>query len=79
MRPVWLLSALLCFAAAEIATGQEPPALAVAVAADARLRNPPAEAPYMYEPGAQFGITRPDIFWFEYGVRGRPPAPVTAR
>ncbi len=65
MRSVWLLSALLCFAAAEIAAGQEPPALAAAVAADARLRTLPAEAPYMYAPGACLGITRPDTFWLE--------------
>ena len=35
------------------------------VVADARLRNLPAEAPYMYEPGAYLGITRPDTFWLE--------------
>ncbi len=33
------------------------------VAADPRLRNLPAEAPYLYEPGAYFGIYRPDTFW----------------
>jgi hypothetical protein len=47
MRPVLLLSALLCFAT------------------NGRLRNLPAVAPYMYEPGAYFGITRPDTFWLE--------------
>jgi peptide/nickel transport system substrate-binding protein len=35
------------------------------VAADARLRNLPAVAPYMYEPGAYLGIIRPDTFWLE--------------
>ncbi len=79
MCPVWLLSALLCFAAAEIAASEEATVLAAGVAADVRWRNLPAEVPYMYKPGAYLGITRPDTFWFEYGVRGRPPAPVTAR
>ncbi len=35
------------------------------VASAARLRNLPERAPYMYEPGAYFGIFRPDTFWFE--------------
>ena len=34
------------------------------VVADARLRNLPLKAPYLYEPGAYFGITRPDTYWF---------------
>jgi peptide/nickel transport system substrate-binding protein len=34
------------------------------VIASAALRNLPAEAPYLYEPGAYFGITRPDTYWF---------------
>jgi hypothetical protein len=38
------------------------------VAADERLRNLPAEAIYNWEPGAQFGIYRPDSFWFENGA-----------
>jgi peptide/nickel transport system substrate-binding protein len=29
-----------------------------------RLRNVPEEAMYNWEPGAQFGIYRPDSFWF---------------
>jgi peptide/nickel transport system substrate-binding protein len=29
------------------------------------LRNVPAEALYNWEPGAQFGIYRPDTFWFD--------------
>jgi len=29
------------------------------------LRNLPDEAPYLYEPGAYFGIYRPDTFWIE--------------
>jgi peptide/nickel transport system substrate-binding protein len=29
------------------------------------LRNVPAEGVYNWEPGAQFGIYRPDTFWFE--------------
>ena len=36
MCPVWLLSALLCFAAAEIAASEEPAVLAAGVAADVR-------------------------------------------
>lgn len=35
------------------------------VVANSRLRNLPAEAPYLYEPGAYFGVSRPDTFWFE--------------
>jgi peptide/nickel transport system substrate-binding protein len=29
------------------------------------LRNVPEEAVYNWEPGAQFGVYRPDTFWFE--------------
>jgi peptide/nickel transport system substrate-binding protein len=35
------------------------------VAARQNLRNLPAEAVYNWEPGAQFGIYRPDTFWFD--------------
>jgi peptide/nickel transport system substrate-binding protein len=35
------------------------------VAASVRLRNLPAEAIFNWEPGAQFGVYRPDTFWFE--------------
>jgi peptide/nickel transport system substrate-binding protein len=38
------------------------------VAADVRLRNLPDEAIFNWEPGAQFGIYRPDTFWFADGV-----------
>ena len=34
------------------------------VVADEQLRNVPEEAIYNWEPGAQFGIYRPDTFWF---------------
>ena len=34
------------------------------VAASRRLRNLPDEAIFNWEPGAQFGIYRPDSFWF---------------
>jgi peptide/nickel transport system substrate-binding protein len=34
------------------------------VVADRRLRNLPKEAIFNWEPGAQFGIYRPDTFWF---------------
>ena len=34
------------------------------VAADPKLRNLPAEADYMYEPGAYFGRYRMDTLWF---------------
>ena len=30
-----------------------------------RLRNVPREAVYNWDPGAQFGIYRPDTFWYE--------------
>ncbi len=29
-----------------------------------RLRNVPREGVYNWDPGAQFGIYRPDTFWF---------------
>ncbi len=35
------------------------------VAVRTTLRNVPAEAVYNWEPGAQFGIYRPDTFWFD--------------
>ena len=34
------------------------------VVANKALRNLPAEAPYLYEPGAYFGLSRADTFWF---------------
>ena len=34
------------------------------VVSNPRLRNLPARAPYLYEPGAYFGANRPDTFWF---------------
>jgi peptide/nickel transport system substrate-binding protein len=37
------------------------------IAADRRLRNLPDDAIYNWEPGAQFGIYRPDTFWFADG------------
>jgi peptide/nickel transport system substrate-binding protein len=35
------------------------------VAVRKTLHNVPAEGVYNWEPGAQFGIYRPDTFWFE--------------
>jgi peptide/nickel transport system substrate-binding protein len=35
------------------------------VAVDESLRNVPNEAVFNWEPGAQFGIYRPDTFWFD--------------
>ena len=35
------------------------------VAARQTLRNVPEEAIFNWEPGAQFGIYRPDTFWFD--------------
>ena len=35
------------------------------VSARTTLRNLPDEAVYNWEPGAQFGIYRPDTFWFD--------------
>ena len=35
------------------------------VAVDDSLRNLPEEAVFNWEPGAQFGIYRPDTFWFD--------------
>ena len=37
------------------------------VVADERLRILPDEAIFNWEPSAQFGIYRPDTFWFENG------------
>jgi peptide/nickel transport system substrate-binding protein len=37
------------------------------VVAHEDLRNLPDEAIFNWEPGAQFGIYRPDTFWFENG------------
>jgi peptide/nickel transport system substrate-binding protein len=34
------------------------------VVADRDLRNPPKEAIFNWQPGAQFGIYRSDTFWF---------------
>jgi peptide/nickel transport system substrate-binding protein len=39
------------------------------VAADQRLRGLPEEGIFNWEPGAQFGIYRPDTFWYEDGVK----------
>jgi peptide/nickel transport system substrate-binding protein len=38
------------------------------VVADEDLRNLPDEAIFNWEPGAQFGIYRPDTFWFATGA-----------
>jgi peptide/nickel transport system substrate-binding protein len=38
------------------------------VVADEQLRNVPEKAIYNWEPGAQFGIYRPDTFWFANGA-----------
>ena len=35
------------------------------VVVDARLRNVPEKGIYNWNPGAHFGIYRPDTFWFE--------------
>ena len=35
------------------------------VVVDARLRNVPEQGIYNWEPGAHFGIYRPDTFWFD--------------
>ena len=40
------------------------------VVADEDLRNLPDEAIFNWEPGAQFGIHRPDTFWFDDGHAG---------
>ena len=40
-------------------------ALPQPVVSHPRLRNLPAAAPYLYDPGAYFGRTRPDTFWFD--------------
>jgi len=37
------------------------------VVARKTLRNLPAEAVYNWDPGAQLGIYRPDVFWFDRG------------
>ena len=35
------------------------------VVVDDRLRNVPEKGIYNWDPGAHFGIYRPDTFWFE--------------
>ena len=40
-----------------------------------RLRNVPAEGLYNWDPGAFFGIYRPDLFWFDQA----PPATAASR
>jgi peptide/nickel transport system substrate-binding protein len=35
------------------------------VVVDKALRNVPQKGVYNWEPGAHFGIYRPDTFWFE--------------
>jgi hypothetical protein len=39
------------------------------VVASERLRNLPDNAIFNWEPGAQFGIYRPDTFWFAGGAK----------
>ena len=39
------------------------------VVSNPALRNLPLEAPFLYEPGAYFGITRPDTYWFDSSLR----------
>lgn len=43
-----------------------------------RLRNVPEEAHYGWNPGAQFGIYRPDQFWFDDKITILPPSDGTA-
>jgi peptide/nickel transport system substrate-binding protein len=38
------------------------------IAVSEQLRNLPEEGVFNWEPGAQFGIYRPDTFWFENGA-----------
>jgi peptide/nickel transport system substrate-binding protein len=40
------------------------------IAAAENLRNLPEKGVFNWEPGAQFGIYRPDTFWFEDGAGG---------
>ena len=35
------------------------------VVVDRRLRNVPERAAYSWDPGAYFGVYRPDTFWFD--------------
>ncbi len=41
------------------------------VVVNARLRNVPHDGMYNWDPGAHFGIYKPDGFWFD---QSRPPA-----
>ncbi len=43
------------------------------VVVNARLRNVPPEGTYNWDPGAHFGIYKPDGFWFD-----QPPAPAAS-
>jgi peptide/nickel transport system substrate-binding protein len=33
-----------------------------------RLRNVPKESIYSWDPGAHFGVYRPDCFWFSHST-----------
>ena len=44
-----------------------------------RLRNVPAEGVFNWDPGAQFGIYKPDSFWFDtVRTSGGPAATASA-
>lgn len=45
------------------------------VVVNRRLRNVPAEAIYNWDPGAHFGIYRPDTFWLAPVAKGKGPTP----
>ena len=50
------------------------------VVANAQLRNVPSTGVYNWEPGAFFGIYRPDTFWYDASAQAKaPPAAGAAR
>jgi peptide/nickel transport system substrate-binding protein len=42
-----------------------------------RLRNVPEDGIYNWDPGAHFGMYKPDGFWFDAGEAPRPSAALT--
>ena len=41
------------------------------VVVDDRLHNVPVKAMYGWDPGAHFGMYKPDSFWFDEGTSGQ--------
>ena len=44
------------------------------VVVDRRLRNVPKEGVFAFDPGAYFGVYKPDTFWFDSGSASAQPS-----